>query len=373
MGLSKEQLVEKCFIAAFPGQDQQQKQLYRYEVESWVDEALSQLGREVAMSQDYQLLQRTIVLSIAAVKDIPYSRFGSGVAGRQPSVDNGIITGENSAFCVSPERLTLSGSPGLVRSTFLEWQYITPEQSVVVGIIPPFSSDSEVLSTTHWPVQLRANGAQPSSGSVLVSGVSSGSVFSVIEGDIFRFEWDAGGSLTITQMDADRTIKTIYAVIGGSISNVVVPAVSMFPAVEEEAKVSNGKIGALSATTPADGLYRLDMATEYQFLTSFMDETGTVQFEGTTKKLSWVPNPSYRGIVDREDTWYWTFEGEQVVFWSGSEDTELPAESLRITASIIPTPSDLPFEYHDRAISLCIQKATDRALRLQTRRTQQVK
>lgn len=371
MGLSKEMLVEKAFLAAFPGQDQAQKQIYRFELESFVDEALSQLGREVAASQNFQILQRSIALPVAAVKTIPYSRFGSGVGGRGPQVDNGFIKGDATCFAISPERLALTGSPALIRSTFLEWQYLTPDKSVCVGVLPPFQADTEVLGNSFWYVQLRSD--SPSNGSVRVLGTSSGTVFTVIEGDIFRFEWDASGNLTITQYDADRTVKTVYAVTGGSISDVAVPAVSMFPATGTFGKVSQGQMGGIGATTPAGGLYRLGLETEYQFVTGSLHETATFQFEGINKTLSWVPSASYRFLATRCDTWYWTLEGEQVVFWPGAEGEALPAESIRITGNIIPESSDLPVELHQRAIDLVVQMATERALRLNTRRTQQVK
>lgn len=369
MGLSREQLVEKVYIAVFPGQTQQQKQLYRYEIESWIDEALSQMGREVAASDDYQLLQRTITLPIAITKDIPYSRFGSGDGGRQPAIDNGYITGDTSSFALSPERLELTGSPAKVRSTFLEWQYPTPDKSCVVGVISPFSTDIEILTQNHWNVLLRSDNPEPSNGSVRVLGTSSGTVFSVTEGDIFRYEWDATGALTITQMSPTRAVKTIYAVTGGEITNVVVPGVAIFGV---DGAVSVGRMGSTVATTPPDGIYRLDIETQYQFLTSYIDQTGNLQFSNG-KLLSWVPSLASKGMAVRCDQWYWTVNGESVLFWPGQEGEELPADSIILTGNIIPTAPDIPVEYHKRTIALLIEMATERALRLQTRRTQQVK
>jgi hypothetical protein len=119
MGMTTEQLVEYALIEAFPGQSQNQKQVYRFELESFVPQAMLQLGREVAGSPDYQMLQRSVVSPVLASREIDYDRFGSAVAGSLPTIDNGFVFGDLNAFALSPQRLTLSGSPLRVRNQYL--------------------------------------------------------------------------------------------------------------------------------------------------------------------------------------------------------------------------------------------------------------
>jgi len=380
MALTNEQLIEKAFLAAFPGQSQSMKQLYRYELESWVPECMSMLAREVATSDDYQLLQRTIVLPISASKDIPYVRFGALPGGSPPTIDNGIITSEGGGFALSAERLPLTGSPTLVRNYFIEWQFITPDKPSIVGILPPFLTDDQIGDLANWNVLLRCMEVSPgtTTGTMLVNGTPSGIAFpDVKEGDYFRFEWDAVGALTVTQLDADRQVQTIFSVIGGQQSNIVVPGVFLGGTIDRGVQVSVGRLGVLPETTPSDRLYRLDLGTQYEFMTGYIPDRGTVQFEGTSKFLSFVPSLNFSVMPMRCDMWYWTLDGESIVFWFGnpaaSPQPALPSNFLRVTGNIIPQATDLPVEWHAIAVDLLIQKATDRALRTAVRRTERVK
>ena len=363
MGMTLEQYVEYALIQFAPGQSQNQKQIYRYELEAMSRQALIQVGREVAVSSDYQVLQRTIVLPVLSAKDLSYSRFGPvdvGVAGRQPVLDNGIIFGDSGAFAVSPERLAMSGSPLSVRSQWLEWQFLTHDKSVMVGVLPIYESDTNVTTPLQWEVALRIQ--SPGVGDVFANGVQySGAFASVVRGDIFQFIWDANGDLTIHHLDSNRVSKGSSAVIDGDVFQLATPAVAIFG---NGGQVTVGRLGTGTTvpTTPQplDGLYRLDIQTYYQFLTSFFDETGTVVFDGTNTRLSWVPTLNYLGRALRCDTWYWTLDGEQIVFWPGEEGMELPSDSIRITGSIVPFPADLPIEYHQRAIDVLVEMAQAR-------------
>jgi hypothetical protein len=359
MGMTTEQLVEYALIESFPGQSQNQKQAYRYEFESFVPQALLQLAREVAASPDYQMLQRSVVLPVLATREIDYDRFGPepGTAGKEPIIDNGIVFGDTGAFAISPQRLTLSGSPLRVRSQFLEWQYLTVTNGVSVGVIPLYATDLSITTPADWEVLVKVSSSL-GVGEVWANGVRYTSAFpTVIAGDFFQLIWDANGDLTINQLDANRTLKLTYTVLDGDVTQIATPGVVIFG---NGGQVTVGRVGTGSpGSTPSvmDGLYRLDLQTGFQFLTSYFDENGMVQFDGTTKLLSWVPSLSYRGQAMRCDSWYWTFDGEQIVFWPGSDGETLPSNSLRITGSFVPEPPDLPFEYHKRAIDLLVEKA----------------
>ena len=362
MGLKTEELVEFALVQAFPGQSQAQKQLYRFELEAMTPQALLQLGREVANSQDYQVLQRTVVLPVLSSKEINYTRFGPELAGigRQASIDNGIVFGDVRSYVISSQKLTLSGSPLKVRSQFLEWQWINPN-SASAGVLPYLMSDTELLTLTNWEVllEVRLNGE----GRLYANGVIYVNAFTGVEpGDIFFFGWDASGDLTITNYDANRTLKASVTVINGDVAVVATPAILMIGA---NGQITVGRIGTgnTPSLTPTvtDGLYRVDLQTGYNFLTSFLDETGMVQFDGLTRRLSWVPSLNYRGQAMRCDTWYWTLDGEQIVFWPGTDGEALPANSLRITGNIQPQAPDLPLEYHKRAIDILVEMAQVRA------------
>jgi len=360
MGLTVEQLVEYALIEAFPGQSENQKQVYRYELEAFVPQALLQVAQEVAGSPDYQMLQRTVTTPILASKEIDYDRFGVGDA--LPVVDNGFVFGNSGAFAISPQRLTLSGSPLRVRNQYLEWQILTVKNNACVGVLPFFPTDANAQDITFWKDLVRV-GTSFATGDVFANGVQYSGVFVVNPGDYLRFQWDSNGDLFITQFDVNRTVVTLdYPVSGGEVEVVATPGVIF---TGDGGQVSIGRIGTGTSTSTApalvDGLYRLDVSSDYQFLTSYFDESGIVQFDGTTKLLSWVPSLSYRGQAMRCDVWYWTFDGEQLVFWPGSEGEALPSNNLRITGNIVPSPVDLPIEYHKRAIDLLVEKARQRA------------
>lgn len=361
MGMSTEQLVEFALIEAFPGQSQAEKGLFRFELESFVPQALSQLAQEVASSSDYQMLQRTVVVPILNSQEIEYNRFGSGVGGDEPVIDNGIVFGDSGAYALSPQRLSLSGSPLRVRSQFLEWQWLTVKNDASAGVIGFNPTEADIVDISLWKDAVRV-GTAFSSGDVFANGVQYGNVFTMSPGDYLRFQWDANGDLTITQYDVNRTLVLAYVVTGGEVTAVSTPGVLFLG---DGGQVGIGRIGTGTSTsltpTQTDGLYRLDLGTDYQFLTSFFDETGVVQFEGTSTLLSWIPSLNYRGQASRCDTWYYTFEGEQIVLWPGEAGMALPANNLRIVGNIVPEPTDLPHEYHVRAIAKLVEWARQRA------------
>lgn len=363
MGMTTEQFIEYALIQIAAGQSQNQKQVYRFELEAMSRQALIQLGREVAVSPDYQVLQRTISLPVSSAKDLAYNRFGPsdvGIAGKQPILDNGIFFGEQGAFAVAAESLAMSGSPLQARSQWLEWQFLTNDKSVTVGVVPVFASDVTLTTPIQWEVALRVQ--SPGVGDVFANGVQYPSVFaSVVRGDIFQFIWDASGALTILQLDSNRVGKGSSTIVGGQVTQLAMPAVAIFGI---GGQVTIGRIGTgtvpPSIPQPVGGLYRVDLKSQFQFLTSFFDETGTIVFDGTTTRLSWVPSLNYYGSSLRCDIWYWTLDGEQIVFWHGGGETTLPANSLRITGSIIPTSADLPVEYHQRAIDILVETGQKR-------------
>lgn len=353
MGLSVEQLVERVFVEAFPGQSQQMKGLYRFEVEAMIEPVMVEIGQMIAASDDYPILQRLITLPILNSSEIEYSV----VVGA--SIDEGFIFGNTNDYALSLPRLTLSGSPLRVRNQFLEWQIITPNVNAsfgVIGVYPPLAS---ILDPTAWKDLIRI-GNSFSVGDVFANGVHyAGAMGPFSPGDYVRFQWDANGDLFITQFDANRVVVTLdYPVSGGEVTALSTAGVVFFG---DGGQVGIGRIGTGSSTaltpTQADGFYRVDLGRTYHFLTSTFDNTATVQFAGVSKPLSYVPQLNPNGTDLRCDTWYYSLEGEQLILRHGNNSGEaLPANSIQLKGNIVPAPGDLPHDYH----ALAIQKLIDR-------------
>lgn len=355
MGLSAEQLVEYAFIECFPGQSEQMKQVYRFEIEAMVASVMSEIGQIIAKSPDYQTLQRSQLIPILNNREIDYNQFGQPV-----SIDNGVIFGDSGAYALSPQRLALSGSPLRVRSQFVEWQIITVLNNAAFGVIAINPTEANIIDPTAWKDLIRI-GTAFATGDVFANGVHYAGAFGPVSpGDYFRFQWDANGDLFITQFDANRTVVTLdYPAVGGDVTSVSIPGVVFF---EDGGQVGIGRIGVGTSTglTPTlnDGAYRADLTTNYQFFTGSFDDTGRVVFAANGQILSWLPSLGHMDTVSRCDTWFYTFEGEQIVL-KGPGD--LPGDTLFISGNIIPAPSDLPAEYHRMAIDGLISRLRARA------------
>lgn len=364
MGLTNEQLVEYAFIKAFPGQSSAMKNLYRFELEAWIDDAMTMVAREVAASKSFALLQRTVQLPVKSSATIQYAVFGQNIDGKIPVVDNGIVKGDGGTYALSPSRLPLSGSPLRVRDYFTEWQCILPAKISGFGVLSPYIETADPNNTNNWDVLLRTQGSFPPTGTVFADGVTYADVFPSVErGDIFQFEWDSNGDLTINQLSDQRVFKMSYAVTGGEITASSVPGVH-FGA--NDGQIGEGQMGATVFVPGPSGAYEISDLTQYQFLSSSLPNTGAIRFT-TGKLLSYLPNISYRSMPLRCDTWYWTFEGETILFWFGNpeESPELPAENVLVTGNIIPEAGEIPAEWHERATNLLVDIARNRAAMMQ--------
>jgi len=165
LGLSVEQLVEYVFIEAFPGQSEQMKGLYRFEVEAMVPTVMAEIGQMIAKSQDYQTLQRSQIIPILNNREIDYNQFGQPV-----SIDNGVIFGDSGAYALSPQRLSLSGSPLRVRNQFVEWQIISVLNNASFGVIAVNPTEANIIDPTAWKDLIRI-GTAFATGDVFANGV----------------------------------------------------------------------------------------------------------------------------------------------------------------------------------------------------------
>jgi hypothetical protein len=358
MSLSLEQLVENALIEAFPGQSQAAKNLYRYELESWVSDVMLALAMEVINSPHYHTLQRTVTLPLQVVKNIEYCRFGP--TGMEPQIKNGVIFGSLGSFAASDQQLPLSGSPLRVRSYFIEWQSHTPLISTGIGLINPFriETSSDWLDLAKYALALRITTAGVD---IFNNGANTNNIFggAATPGDIFRWEWDAAGALSIKQYDADRTLKNTHIVVGGgNVADVVTPAVIT---TAENARVSVGLMGDSTLTAPADGVYRAGMEQCRPFVMASIAQRGRVIFDlnNSVKLLSYAPSLAVRALTSRCDQWYWSLDGEQIIVWAGEATPPLvlPATSIRVTGNIIPLPAQLPPSLDQRAVDLLVAKA----------------
>lgn len=361
MGLSVEQLVEAAFIRAFPGQSQAMKSLYRYEIESWVAQAMETLGLEALDAKDYQLLQRTRLYSLAtpytALQTINYCQFGPGAL--EPVLANeGYFVGQAGSFAASHEDVLYTGGGSLVANHVIQFQVGTDQQHLGFGLIRHPVPESSYTDPTKYFAAVKVNAGV---GDVFHhEGTLVAATFANVKaGDFFAFIFDGSGNLTIEQRDADLQIKGSFAVPDPDLADVVSTAVYFVAA---GGMVRPGRRGN-PAATPPDGVYRVTLRDCHPFIHSSIWGKGYVAFDTPALNLlSYAPNQAIRELGGRCDTWYFTIEGDQLLIFAGAATPPqtLPANALKVTGNIVPLPSDLPRHYHERSIQLCINIARER-------------
>jgi hypothetical protein len=361
MSLSVEQLVEAAFIRAFPGQSQAMKALYRYEIESWVAQAMEVLGAEVLDAPDYQLLQRTRLYSLAtpysALQTVNYCQFGPNSL--EPVLnDEGYFVGQAGSFAASHEDVLYTGGPSLVANQVVQFQVGTDQAHLGFGLIRHPAPESSYTDPTKYFAVVKVNAGV---GDVFHhEGTLAAAAFpNVKPGDFFAFVFAVAGNLTIEQRDADLQVKGSFVVPGPILADVVATAVYFVAA---GGMVRPGRWGN-PAATPPDGVYRVNLKDCHPFIHSSIWMKGYVAFDTPALSLlSYTPNQTIRELGGRCDTWYFTIENDQLLIFAGAATPPqtLPANAVKITGNVVPLPSDLPRQWHERAIQLCVGIARER-------------
>ncbi len=359
--LSVEQLVEKAFIRAFPGQSQAMKNLYRFEVESWISEAMQLLGLEALNALDYQLFQRTRLYSLAtpytALQTINYCQFGPGPL--EPVLTaEGYFTGQAGSFAASHEDVLYTGGPSSVTNQVVQFQVGTNQQNLGFGLIRHPAPESSYTDPTKYFALVNISAGI---GNIYHhEGTLAAGVFANVQpGDFFAFVFDGAGHLAIEQRDSDLQVKGSFAVPDPALADVVATAMYFVTA---GGMVRPGRRGS-SLATPADGVYRVTLRDCHPFIHSSIWTKGFVAFDtAALDLLSYTPNQTIRALGGRCDTWYFTLENDQLLIFAGEADPplSLPAQAVKVTGNIVPLPSDLPRHYHERAIQLCVNIARER-------------
>jgi hypothetical protein len=362
MSLSVEQLVEKAFIRAFPGQSQAMKDLYRFEIESWVAEAMEMLGLEALDAKDYQVFQRTRLYSLAtpytALQTVNYCQFGPGPL--EPVLnDEGYFVGQAGSFAASHEDVLYTGGPSLVANQAVQFQVGTDQAHLGFGLIRHPAPETSYTDPTKYFALVKVNAGV---GDVFHhEGTLAAAAFaSVKPGDFFAFVFDGAGNLTIEQRDADLQVKGSFVVPGPVLADVMATAIYFVAA---SGMVRPGRRGN-PAATPADGVYRITLRDCHPFIHSSIWTKGYVAFDlPALDPLTYTPNLTTKALGGRCDTWYFTIENDQLLVFAGeaSPPQTLPANAVKVTGNVVPLPSDLPRHYHERAIQLCVNVARERA------------
>jgi hypothetical protein len=361
MSLSVEQLVEAAFIRAFPGQSQAMKALYRYEIESWVAQAMEMLGLEALAAKDYQVFQRTRLYSLAtpysALQTINYCQFGPGAL--EPVLtDEGYFVGAAGSFAASHEDVLYTGGPSLVANQVVQFQVGTDQANLGFGLIRHPAPESSYTDPTKYFALVNISAG---AGNVYHhEGTLAAGVFTNVKpGDFFAFVFDGSGNLTIDHKDADLQVKGSFPVPDPDLADVVATAIYFVTA---GGMVRPGRRGN-PAAPPSDGVYRVTLRDCHPFIHHSIWTKGYVAFDtAALDPLSYTPNQTIRTLGGRCDTWYFTLENDQLLIFAGeaAPPQTLPANAVKVTGNVVPLPSDLPRHYHERAIQLCVNVARER-------------
>ena len=361
MSLSTEQLIEQAFIRAFPGQSQAMKALYRFEIESWVAQAMETLGLEALAAKDYQTLQRTRLYSLAtpytALQTINYCQFGPGAL--EPVLnDEGYFVGQAGSFAASHEDVLYTGGPSLVANQVVQFQVGTNQQNLGFGLIRHPAPESSYTDPTKYFALVNVSAGV---GNVYhhEGTLAAGAFASVQPGDFFAFVFDALGNLTIEQRDADLQVKASFPIPDPDLADVVATAIYFVTA---GGIARPGRRGG-SLASPPDGVYRVTLRDCHPFIHHSIWTKGFVAFDAPAiDPLTYTPNLASKALGGRCDTWYFTIENDQLLIFAGdaTPPQSLPANAVKVTGNVVPLPSDLPRHYHERAIQLCVSIARER-------------
>jgi len=354
MSITLAQLIEKAFIRAFPGQDEDAKKIYLYEFESWAQEAFLRLSRTVAAGPQYKLLQRRAVLDLGLQSRlIHYCTMPAGV-----DVDGDKVTGNNGDYAVSAQRLALSN--GLVRSQYVEWKLLTVVKDMVFGVRRAGSDAPRDVST--WDVFMRI---QPPNLKWYAGATVIGTWLGPDINGYARLEWDANGDAMYRVFDAQHfELSAGPLAVGGTIGDSDVPGVLFL---EDGGALSQGRIGTVGAVVE-DGAYRAQMPDCPVFIQDSIAQRGSVRFVNSQVGLDYVESSKLRDMPYLCNQWQWTFEGDELALWRNQGTGLLPSEQISVVGNIIlqvpDEPSDpvddLPVELQEAAVLALIEIARER-------------
>ena len=354
MSITLEQIVEKAFIRAFPGQDEDAKKIYLYEFESWAPEAFLRMSRTVAAGPQYKLLQRRAVLDLALQSRlIHYCTMPPGV-----DVDGDRVSGNNNDYAISAQRLALS--TGQVRSQYVEWRLLTPSQNAVFGVRSARAQAPRDVSTWDVYMRLEPPNLKWYSGLAVI-----GTWFDPDTNGWARLEWDANGDALYRVYDANRVeLAAGMLAPGGTIGDSVVPGVLFL---EDGGALSQGVIGTVGAVVE-DGAYRAQMPDCPQFIQDSIAQRGSVGFVNSSLGLDYVESAKMRNMPYLCNQWQWTFEGDELVLWRNQGASVLPSEQIAVVGNVIlqmpDEPSDpvesLPLELQEAAVLAFIEIGRER-------------
>lgn len=354
MSITLEQLVEKAFIRAFPGQDEDAKKIYLYEFESWGQEAFLRMSRTVALGPQYKLLQRRAVLDLGLQSRlIHYCTMPAGV-----DVDGDRVTGNNNDYAISAQRLALS--TGLVRSQYVEWRMLAVDKNCVFGVRRAGSDAPRDVTTWDVYMRLEPPVLRWYSGLTVIGTWGA----PVING-YARLEWDENGDAKYRVFDAQHLELAIGMLDpGGVIGDSVVPGVLFL---EDGGALSQGRIGQVGAIVE-DGAYRAQMPDCPLFIQDSIAQRGSVRFVNSQVGLDYVESSKMRDLPYLCNQWQWTFEGDELTLWRNQGAGLLPSEQISVVGNIIlqmpDEPSDpvddLPVELQEAAVLAFIEIGRER-------------
>lgn len=317
--MNKLEAIEKAFIRFAAVHSSAAKQLARWEIESWLDEALIRVGRNVAASQNYRTLQKRFTTQLghydASLRfdvEQSYSAVGGWRSGVTVAGD-GQATGAIDSFVFATDAIPLQVGDEAYKNQYLEWTS---------------SGASQPLSVALWPVSIGIDALKPS---VLIDqpdilfgvGIETGGkltayargeevlnpdlTVNIETGERLRIYFAASGAVMVQVFEATTSVKKAeYPILQADdrvtplrILETFIPVVLFH---EDNCTITQARVGVEEPYLAA---------IDERVIVDSIRTRGSVSFEDG-KTLSYVSDGSLRGLPRVKGQWHWTDENRQI-------------------------------------------------------------
>lgn len=354
--MNKLEAIEKAFIRYAAIHSSAAQQIARWEFESWLDEALTRVGRTVAASQNFRTLQKRFTVQLghydATLRfDAAQSYSAAGGWGTGVTVaSDGQATGTIDSFVFATDAIPMGIGDEAYKNQYLEWTS---------------GGASQPLSVALWPVSVGIDALKPSvlieqpdilfgvgleTGGTLTAYAKGEEVLNpdltvhIEAGDRIRIYFDATGAVIVQVFEATTAVmKGEYPIVEAEdrvtplrILETFVPVVIFH---EDAASLTKARIGIEEPYLAA---------IDERVIVDSIRTRGSVSFEDG-KTLSYVSDGSLRGLPRVKGQWHWTDENRMVrIFPSpmGQKIYNAPETSIwrydgarRVWVSLLALPS----------------------------------
>lgn len=368
---SLDQLIEEAFILAFPGKAQEQKQLFRFELEAMVNAAATRLALDVANGPNYRWLQRSIVVPLnQARRALTFPPSGQlhptdGARVGLSIVEGSVTPATANALGIASEQLTPDAT-GNIASCAVEWG-CTGATEILVLIRPATKLETIPFSVLDgqnaMAVSVNASGGIV----VMQNGSSVGTVSdTLLTTQRVRIEFDADGiaSLVILSASGVQLSATV-------LTNVTITEpcgiVFVFP---------NAATVAVMPTLVRGVVNKADLPADSRLLLNTIATMGSVAFENPDAEtyypqpLGYLEDDTYQTLPRMAGFWYWSLTaasadgavGAAIKLYPGDRASTAPSTNIRVTGNVIPTWQDIPDHLHDALVEQLVMVAQRRTI-----------